>query len=44
MPTYEMGEIVAALNILRTLTRETELSAYEAFKGEYGQSWERRFN
>ena len=37
MPTYEMGEIVAALNILRTLTRETELSAYEAFKGEYGQ-------
>ena len=37
MPTYEMGEIVSKLNVLRTLTRETELSAYEAFKGEYGQ-------
>lgn len=37
MPTYEMGEVVASLNGLRTLTRETEISAYEAFKGEYGE-------
>lgn len=37
MPSYEMGEIVAELNILRTLTRETELLAYEAFKDKYGK-------
>lgn len=37
MPTYEMGEVVSSLNILRTLTRETEISAYEAFKGQYGE-------
>lgn len=36
-PTYEMGEVVIAINSLRSTTREVELSAYEAFKGEYGQ-------
>lgn len=35
-PTYEMGEIVVALNSIRSATREVELAAYEAFKGEYG--------
>lgn len=37
MPDYSMGEIVVSLNSLRSLTREVELSGYEAFKGEYGQ-------
>ena len=37
LPSYKQGEIVASLNKLRTLTRETELIAYSAFKGEYGQ-------
>ena len=37
LPSYTMGEIVVALNKLRTLTRETELAAYKAFKNEYGQ-------
>lgn len=37
LPTYKHGEIVAALNKLRTKTRETELIAYKAFKDEYGQ-------
>lgn len=36
LPSYTMGEIVAALNRLRTITRETELVAYKAFKDEYG--------
>lgn len=36
-PTYEMGEVVIAINSLRSTTREVELSAYEAFKGKYGQ-------
>ncbi|MHC1748735.1 MAG: cobalamin adenosyltransferase [Cellulosilyticaceae bacterium] len=35
-PDYTMGEVVIALNSLRSLTRETELVAYNAFKGEYG--------
>ncbi|MGL4344062.1 MAG: cobalamin adenosyltransferase [Cellulosilyticaceae bacterium] len=36
LPSYTMGEIVASLNKLRTMTRETELVAYKAFKDEYG--------
>lgn len=36
-PNYKMGEIVISLNTLRTLTRETELSAFKAFKDEYGK-------
>lgn len=36
-PSYEMGEMVVAINSIRSLTREVELAAYEAFKGEYGQ-------
>lgn len=36
-PSYEMGEMVVAINSIRSLTREAELAAYEAFKGEYGQ-------
>lgn len=35
-PHYEMGEAVVVLNRLRTLTRETELAAYQAFRSEYG--------
>ena len=38
LPTYRHGEIVANLNKLRTLTRESELVAYRAFKDEYGQA------
>ncbi|MGL5085373.1 MAG: cobalamin adenosyltransferase [Clostridium sp.] len=34
--SYTMGEIVVALNSVRTLVRETELVAYKAFKDEYG--------
>ncbi len=37
LPNYKQGEMVAYLNKLRTLTRETELIAYKAFKDEYGQ-------
>lgn len=33
---YTMGEIVVALNSIRTQVRETELLAYKAFKDEYG--------
>lgn len=36
-PDYTMGDVVIALNTCRTLTRETEIASYEAFKGEYGQ-------
>lgn len=36
MPTYKMGEVVVALNSIRTQIRETELLAYKAFKDEYG--------
>ena len=32
LPNYKQGEIVAKLNALRTLTRKTELVAYDAFK------------
>ncbi|PHV70291.1 cobalamin adenosyltransferase [Sporanaerobium hydrogeniformans] len=38
LPNYKQGEMVAYLNKLRTLTRETELIAYKAFKDEYGQT------
>lgn len=38
LPNYNQGEMVAYLNKLRTLTRETELIAYKAFKDEYGQT------
>lgn len=33
---YTMGEIVVALNSIRTQVREAELVAYKAFKDEYG--------
>ncbi len=36
-PDYSMGEVVVELNSCRTLIRETELIAYEAFKGQYGE-------
>lgn len=32
LPSYKHGEIVAHLNMLRTLSRKTELVAYDAFK------------
>lgn len=35
--SYEMGEVVVSINSIRTAVREVELTAYEAFKGEYGQ-------
>lgn len=35
-PSFSHGEAVAQLNILRTLVREVELSAYNAFKDENG--------
>ncbi|MEG0307667.1 MAG: cobalamin adenosyltransferase [Clostridium sp.] len=34
---FSMGEAVVALNSCRTTIRETELLAYTAFKGEYGE-------
>ncbi|MEG1255883.1 cobalamin adenosyltransferase [Clostridium sp.] len=34
---FSMGEAVVALNSCRTSIRETELLAYTAFKGEYGE-------
>ena len=37
LPTHKHGEMVAYLNKLRTLTRKTELIAYNAFRDEYGQ-------
>lgn len=37
LPTVKHGEMVALLNRLRTLTRKTELIAYDAFKDQYGQ-------
>lgn len=35
-PTYEKGEMVARLNLLRTKARETELLAFSAFQREAG--------
>lgn len=37
-PSYDMGEAVVVINALRTLTREAELLAYQAFKKEYGDA------
>lgn len=37
LPTAEHGEMVAHLNHLRTLARQTELAAYRAFKNDQGQ-------
>ena len=37
-PSYEMGEVLIAMNTLRTKTRETELAAYQAFKTPYGDT------
>ncbi|MBE9914273.1 cobalamin adenosyltransferase [Paenibacillus donghaensis] len=37
-PSYDMGEAVVVINALRTLTRETELLAYQAFKKEHGDA------
>ena len=36
LPTYTHGEVVARLNKLRTITRKTELIAYDTFKDQYG--------
>lgn len=36
LPSYKQGEIVAGLNKLRTKSRELEITAYKAFKDEYG--------
>ncbi|MBU5483163.1 cobalamin adenosyltransferase [Clostridium sp. MSJ-11] len=36
LPDHDMGEVVVALNSCRSLTRETELTAFSAFKNEYG--------
>lgn len=33
---FSMGEVAVALNSCRTTIRETELAAYSAFRGEYG--------
>jgi len=35
LPTYRHGKIVARLNRLRTLTRETEICAFNAFEDKY---------
>ncbi|MCG7405870.1 cobalamin adenosyltransferase [Paenibacillus sp. ACRRX] len=37
-PSYDMGEAVVVINALRTMTRETELLAYQAFKQEHGSA------
>ncbi|WP_028546184.1 ethanolamine utilization cobalamin adenosyltransferase [Paenibacillus taiwanensis] len=37
-PSYDMGEAVVVINALRTMTRETELLAYQAFKQEHGNA------
>ncbi len=37
LPTCEHGGIRSCLNRLRTMTRETELAAYKAFKTESGE-------
>ncbi|GAA0123562.1 MAG: cobalamin adenosyltransferase [Clostridium argentinense] len=36
-PTYEMGDVVVALNALRTESREVEIDALRAFKNEDGE-------
>ena len=37
LPGVQYGPMVAELNRLRTLTRETELAAFQAFKGQHGE-------
>lgn len=37
LPGYKQGEMVGELNFLRTKTREVELTAYRAFRDEYGK-------
>lgn len=37
MPNYKQGEIVIAVNSLRSLTREVEITAYNAFSKENGE-------
>lgn len=37
-PDYRMGEGIVVLNSIRTFVRETELSAYQAFKKEDGST------
>lgn len=37
LPGVQYGAMVAELNHLRTLTRETELAAFAAFKGQHGE-------
>lgn len=38
LPDYQMGEAIILLNSLRSLVRETELAAYQAFKKENGDA------
>lgn len=35
-PDYRMGDLVVSINAIRAFVREVEISAYEAFKNEYG--------
>lgn len=37
LPTAEHGEMISCLNLLRTKARETELTAYRAFRKENGE-------
>ncbi|UHA72526.1 cobalamin adenosyltransferase [Paenibacillus sp. 481] len=37
-PSFDMGEAVVVINALRTMTRETELLAYQAFKKDHGEA------
>lgn len=41
LPTFKHGKVVAYLNRLRTLTRETEICAYNAFEDKYHNISER---
>lgn len=36
-PDYRMGDLVVYVNSIRAFVREVEISAYEAFKDEYGE-------
>lgn len=37
-PSIDMGEVVVSLNALRAVSREVEISAYQVFKNEEGES------
>lgn len=37
LPNYKMGELVVALNSIRSATREVEICAFTAFKNEEGE-------